>query len=51
MFKLIIILILVTYVLREYIFAPIPGSTRHRDLKNKKNKEAIEYTDYEEVDE
>jgi hypothetical protein len=49
MIKYLLILAIVTYVFRKFIFMPIPGSQKSEELRQKKN-ESVEYTDYEEID-
>ena len=49
MIKYLLILVIVTYIFRKFIFTPIPGSQKSEELNQRKN-DSIEYTDYEEVD-
>jgi hypothetical protein len=49
MIKYALIFIIVTYILRKFIFTPIPGSQRSEEHKIRNQKDT-EYSDYEEVD-
>ena len=49
MIKYALIFILVTYILRKFIFTPIPGSQKSDELKNRASNDA-DYSDYEEIE-
>ena len=49
MLKYLLIIVLVIYILRRFIFAPLPGSSRHQRMQQDK-KDTIQYSDYEEIE-